>query len=617
MRLALLLLLVALCLPGAGSARVRHLESWTAPGPFHRILDIDVAGDGSVYVAAANGIFGHRLDIFRFSPTGESMLHQQFQHARETFGAAGLVAMPDGGVFLCTSGIDRVGIGMNAVFAEGEDLLLTRINADRSIAWINLFGNKPRQAGYATVLAPDGNLLVTGTCWGKVDLGGGELQAQGSGDVLLAKLRPDGTHVWSRLYGSTGVQEGHVIAVDDDGRIALAGRFEGIAGFGGALLRNGTDDDAFVAVLDAQLNHVLSVAITSLGSVFINAIAFDPGGNVVVAGSFSSDTNFGGEIRDTRTPAPFLASYNVGGLQSLWTREEDARFSGMIIGEDGAILTIGDYHGAVAIAPQQTAPGATLLVEFDSAPRPVSASGFGKEGGAYSHRLTRAEDGRILAAGVFTRSIDFGSGSLSPRTGQDLFLAWFEPWRPPQIRVATFQAETDDETIRLDWSIESDETGGAYRVRRREDGHGKLRIVTYGDAHSGAYSFVDTDVTPGRAYSYDVVVSNRFGDEVTSDPVSVTIPAPPGRIEQNVPNPFNPVTSIAYSLASHARVFIAIYDVDGALVRRLDQGARDVGRHTAYWNGYDAVGRPATSGVYFYRLEGAVTTPARRMVLLR
>jgi flagellar hook assembly protein FlgD len=99
--------------------------------------------------------------------------------------------------------------------------------------------------------------------------------------------------------------------------------------------------------------------------------------------------------------------------------------------------------------------------------------------------------------------------------------------------------------------------------------------------------------------------------------ITVSVPPATTHLKQNVPNPFNPTTAIRYSLSTPGRVQLAIYGIDGALVRRLDPGEQSAGHHTAYWNGYDAVGRPVTSGVYFYRLEGAVTTPARRMVLLR
>ncbi len=92
----------------------------------------------------------------------------------------------------------------------------------------------------------------------------------------------------------------------------------------------------------------------------------------------------------------------------------------------------------------------------------------------------------------------------------------------------------------------------------------------------------------------------------------------PFALAQNVPNPFNPVTTIAYMLPEPARVSLDIYDVAGRLIRRLLQGDfQPAGRHQVIWDGKDATGRAAASGVYFYRLEAGRHAATRRMVMLR
>jgi hypothetical protein len=79
-----------------------------------------------------------------------------------------------------------------------------------------------------------------------------------------------------------------------------------------------------------------------------------------------------------------------------------------------------------------------------------------------------------------------------------------------------------------------------------------------------------------------------------------------------VPNPFNPVTRISYTLAHDGDVRLAIYDVAGRLVERLVNGPRPAGHHVATWN---ARGRP--SGVYFYRLETESFSATRKLVILK
>jgi hypothetical protein len=79
-----------------------------------------------------------------------------------------------------------------------------------------------------------------------------------------------------------------------------------------------------------------------------------------------------------------------------------------------------------------------------------------------------------------------------------------------------------------------------------------------------------------------------------------------------VPNPFNPVTTLAYTLPRSAHVRLAVYDVTGRLVVTLAQGVQSAGEHVVEW---DATG--LASGVYYYRLETGDVTHVRRAILLK
>jgi hypothetical protein len=87
---------------------------------------------------------------------------------------------------------------------------------------------------------------------------------------------------------------------------------------------------------------------------------------------------------------------------------------------------------------------------------------------------------------------------------------------------------------------------------------------------------------------------------------------------QNVPNPFNPITLIQYELDRSVPVHLAIYDIQGRLVRVIVSGAKQgPGRFVARWDGRDEQGRQVSSGVYFYRLVAGDRTATRKMVLLK
>ncbi|MGB8330845.1 MAG: FlgD immunoglobulin-like domain containing protein, partial [Polyangiales bacterium] len=88
-------------------------------------------------------------------------------------------------------------------------------------------------------------------------------------------------------------------------------------------------------------------------------------------------------------------------------------------------------------------------------------------------------------------------------------------------------------------------------------------------------------------------------------------------LAQNVPNPFNPTTTIAYSLASDSDVALAIFDVRGARVKTLASGRETTGIHRVPWDGTDDRGVRVSSGVYFYRLIAGTFKSTKKMVLLR
>lgn len=85
----------------------------------------------------------------------------------------------------------------------------------------------------------------------------------------------------------------------------------------------------------------------------------------------------------------------------------------------------------------------------------------------------------------------------------------------------------------------------------------------------------------------------------------------------NYPNPFNPATLIRFYLHNHENVRLAVYDVNGRLVRTLIDGELSVGEQTVLWNGHNAQGRPVGSGVYFYELRAGNEVKRGRMALLR
>jgi hypothetical protein len=98
---------------------------------------------------------------------------------------------------------------------------------------------------------------------------------------------------------------------------------------------------------------------------------------------------------------------------------------------------------------------------------------------------------------------------------------------------------------------------------------------------------------------------------------AAAVPLAPG-LAQNIPNPFNPVTTIGYQVpAGGADVNITVFDIAGRVVRTLVNEHRSPGAWLAQWNGEDNRGQHVASGVYFYRMRAGAFVETKKMVLLK
>ncbi|MCD4690920.1 T9SS type A sorting domain-containing protein, partial [bacterium] len=88
-------------------------------------------------------------------------------------------------------------------------------------------------------------------------------------------------------------------------------------------------------------------------------------------------------------------------------------------------------------------------------------------------------------------------------------------------------------------------------------------------------------------------------------------------LHQNIPNPFNPRTTIVFEMPAAGRANLTVYDASGRIVARLIERECTAGRQSVEWDGRDGDGRAVGSGVYFYVLETGNARVERKMVLMR
>jgi hypothetical protein len=113
------------------------------------------------------------------------------------------------------------------------------------------------------------------------------------------------------------------------------------------------------------------------------------------------------------------------------------------------------------------------------------------------------------------------------------------------------------------------------------------------------------------------------GDLIISDDVNEfllhKISAIPNEfsLNQNFPNPFNPTTTIRYSLPQTSDVKLTIYNLNGQKVSSWVYNKMSPGNYSTDWDGTNFGGHPVSSGVYLYSLETESFSAMKKMILMK
>ncbi len=128
---------------------------------------------------------------------------------------------------------------------------------------------------------------------------------------------------------------------------------------------------------------------------------------------------------------------------------------------------------------------------------------------------------------------------------------------------------------------------------------------------------------PGMAVKCKSFAASKVGDpevdplDTLQSDVKPSVIVRATSLERASPNPFNPRTTLSFSLEQGETVGLSIYSVRGELVKQLVDERREQGLHTVVWDGTDRGGRGVSSGVYLARFVAGSVSMTQRLVLMR
>ncbi len=201
------------------------------------------------------------------------------------------------------------------------------------------------------------------------------------------------------------------------------------------------------------------------------------------------------------------------------------------------------------------------------------------------------------------------------------------------VELVSFSANLSSESVILNWQTATEVNSYGFEIQRQNVGNGYAhstatdwQIIGFVEGHGNSnspkdYSFIDTDISVagqnpqmganGRNYRLKQI--DIDGGFEYSDVVSVELEiSKEFKLVQNFPNPFNPSTSINYSIPKNSFVTLKVYNTIGEEVAELINQNIEAGMHAAQFNASDL-----PTGAYFYRITAGNYSETKKMLLIR
>lgn len=538
------------------------------------------------------------------------------------------------------------------VYVTGEsigsgnyDIVTIKYNAAGVQQWASRYDGPVNGTDGGTAIAVDdsGNVYITGHSPG----------VSSGDDYVTIKYNSSGTQQWATRYNGPGSfhDVAYAIALDNSGNAYVTGRSSGSGtGYDYATVKyNSAGAQQWAARYDDSLAHLndyaYSIAVDISGNVYVTgssqtsishegyatvkynsagiqqwaarydgaggtddayALAYDGGNSIFVTGA----------SRNPVTPYSFdylTIRYDVSTGDTVWT----ARYNGPANSDDYSLSIALDRLGNVFVTGYSTG----LTSGFDYATLRYNSSGVQQ----WVERYTTPGSHFDIAVSVAVDTL--GSVYVAGRgydvTEFDNYITVKYQDASLPVELTSFLARANGDNVWLEWNTATEVNNYGFEIEQKEMGSQAQRgsgwnkvgfVQGAGTSNTPReYSFTDKDLT-GGIYSYRLKQIDRDGQFKYSQFVQVELSVPHVfALANNYPNPFNPATTIEFTLPDDGKVLLKIYDVLGREVATLANGELKAG--VVHRATFDAT--MLSSGVYFSRLEYKDKQLMKKLLLMK
>lgn len=498
------------------------------------------------------------------------------------------------------------GPGTNYMRSRGwDDIFLAKLNFDGDPLWITTAGGPGYDQGLSIDVDADGNVYATGSFRGTAIFGSGAeadtiVSSSNLEDIFVVKYDTEGTLQWVHAFGSTNIDIGHAIDVDDFGNPHVTGYFRLTVdfdpGLGDSLLTGQAAGDAFVLKLSTDGDFIWA---SKLGGTGNNpggrGIVVAPDGSVVSVGRFQGTVHLNPSNQNDPHVSNggndiYVSKLNASG-QWVWGRSfgggQNDGIGGVDIDAVGNVFVVGAFNLSVDFDPGTGDSTVMSLDDQDLFILKLDASGnfawvrtVGQGNDQVARDVAVTNMGDIMVTGYYydnDQTVDFDPAGTAPFTSNGL----------NDVFVLALRGNGDFMTAWHVGSVNGDE-GLAIALGEQDDVH-------IAGIYQGELDFdpgPDQDNVPSPTSSY----TNGFVWKLGSLYTSVNEPASLLVKMTAFPNPASSVLTLTGNTS------------DGSAVHLMDLSGRAIQTFLvqpgAFSLGLDVSSLP--SGVYLLKCGAAI-----------
>ena len=386
---------------------------------------------------------------------------------------------------------------------------------------------------------------------------------------------------------------------------------------------------------------IFFMSTVSHGQVVINEVLYDPTG---------TDTGLEWiELKNIGAGAESLTNYCLYASSEHYVFPSFTLNSGAYVvihwnatGSDDATSL---YTGTASWSNMSNTAGSVAFFNTHSSHSSSTIIDFVEYGDSDNVYDGQAEGAGIWTAGDFASDVVAGH-SLEYDGSGDAGTDWFDQATPTQgadnalpVELSSFTVEATSVGVICKWTTESEIENLGFILERKTGGLDWQEVVSYkqDDSLLGQgtvsfatdYEYLDKLVQPGNTYEYrlaDVdyngVITYHATREVFVESSALVVTSAKNFTVIAYPNPFNPSTTIRYSIptvgARHALALqVNIYDIAGKLITTLVNKEQPAGWYEIQWNGTNQNGKEVPGGAYLSRVTVGDEVKTNKLILLR